>query len=253
MVDDNSSEWQARLEALKTRAGDARQTWIRHRERDAESNIPSRPIFVEFSGTPKSGKSSSIETVRHFFRRNDFKTLAPAEGASRRTPAFLKDDLLAFNIWSGCYSLTHLLERANEESPFDLVLLDRGLFDVNCWLRLLEARDELTREAREIFQRFFLFDDWRSKTDIVALFTVDPEIALSREHANNLSLEHGRAMNPAFLTELNQLYHTMADELGTEFTHFIRLDTSSGQQTQREISYQISEAIIDHIQSAHSL
>ena len=67
-------------------------------------------MFIEFSGTPKSGKSTCIEIVAHFFRRLDFKVLAPAEGASRRTPYYLKEDWMAFNTWSASYALMHVLE-----------------------------------------------------------------------------------------------------------------------------------------------
>lgn len=64
------------------------------------SNPPARPVFVEFSGTPKSGKSTCIDIVSHFFRRVGFNVLAPTEGASKRTPYYLRRDLVAFNTWS---------------------------------------------------------------------------------------------------------------------------------------------------------
>ena len=47
-----------------------------------------RPVFIEFAGTPKSGKSTCIEIVRHFFHRLEYKVLTPAEGASQRTPYY---------------------------------------------------------------------------------------------------------------------------------------------------------------------
>ena len=50
-----------------------------------QSGTPVRPVFVEFSGTPKSGKSTCIDIVSHFFRRVGFNVLAPTEGASKRT------------------------------------------------------------------------------------------------------------------------------------------------------------------------
>jgi putative protein kinase ArgK-like GTPase of G3E family len=52
-----------------------------------------RPRFIEFAGTPKSGKSTCIDTVSHFFRRNGYKVLTPTEGASKRTPYYLKENL----------------------------------------------------------------------------------------------------------------------------------------------------------------
>ena len=44
-----------------------------------------RPLFVEFSGTPKSGKSTCIEIVTHFFRRQDMsRFLQKSELTERR-------------------------------------------------------------------------------------------------------------------------------------------------------------------------
>ena len=75
-------------------SGDDDREELRHRAEGVLETLraPARPVFVEFAGTPKSGKSTCIEIVRHFFRRLDYKVLAPAEGASRRTPYYLKDD-----------------------------------------------------------------------------------------------------------------------------------------------------------------
>jgi hypothetical protein len=64
-----------------------------------------RPTFIEFSGSPKSGKSSCIDIVAHFFRRLNFSVLAPTEGASKRTPYYLKDDLVTFNTCEHGYPL----------------------------------------------------------------------------------------------------------------------------------------------------
>ena len=32
-----------------------------------------RAFVIEFAGTPKSGKSTSVEAIRHFFARNGFR------------------------------------------------------------------------------------------------------------------------------------------------------------------------------------
>ncbi len=96
-----------------------------------------RPFFVEFAGTPKAGKSTCIDIVSHFFRRTGFHVLAPAEGASKRTPFYLKKDWIAFNTWSACYALQHVLEGAHSGEPYNIVMLDRGLFDALAWFEFL--------------------------------------------------------------------------------------------------------------------
>ena len=55
------------------------------------------PVIIEFSGSPKSGKTTNIDIIDHFFRRSNFKVWAPTEGASKRTPYNLRRDLVAFN------------------------------------------------------------------------------------------------------------------------------------------------------------
>ena len=115
-----------------------------------------KPLLVEFSGTPKSGKSTCIDIVAHFFRRTGFNVLAPTEGASKRTPYYLKDDLVAFNTWSACYALTHLLEGLYHSDRHNVAILDRGLFDALVWFELLESEGSISSSERDQIHNFLL-------------------------------------------------------------------------------------------------
>jgi hypothetical protein len=127
----------------------------------------SRPLFVEFAGTPKSGKSTCIDTVNHFFRRLGYTVLAPTEGASKRTPYYLKDNLVSYNAWSATYALTHILEGRYGTDQYQLVIMDRGLFDALAWFELLKARTQVTEQECATIQDFLLIDHWRALVDIV--------------------------------------------------------------------------------------
>ena len=48
----------------------------------AEDSEVRLPLIVEFSGSPKSGKSSVINILTHLFKRLGAEVAAPAEGAS---------------------------------------------------------------------------------------------------------------------------------------------------------------------------
>ena len=186
---------------------------------------PARPVFVEFAGTPKSGKSTCIEIVRHFFRRLDYKVLAPAEGASRRTPYYLKDDLIAFNTWSASYALMHVLEGLHGSDQYDLAILDRGLFDALAWFELLASRDEISSDVRDQVQSFLQIEYWRSAIDAVLLFTTDAETAMARENSDKLISEHGQAMNPEFLADLNGAYGRVRTKYADQFSRFEIINT----------------------------
>jgi hypothetical protein len=122
----------------------------------------------------KSGKSTCIDIVAHFFRRLQFKVLAPTEGASKRTPYYLKNDLVAFNTWSASYALTHILEGLYHSDRYHVAILDRGLFDALVWFDLMAAQGTITRETCTTVHTFLLLEKWRVTTDVVSLFKSKP-------------------------------------------------------------------------------
>lgn len=217
---------------------------------DALPDGPERPIFIEFSGTPKSGKSTCIDIVAHFFRRLGFRVLAPTEGASKRTPYYLKDDLIAFNTWSASYALTHIVEGLHSSDKYHLAILDRGLFDSLAWFQLLLNRGEITQSDCARIQDFLLIEKWSSAIDYVFLFTADPGTSLERENRFTLINEPGRAMNRQFLDELNLAYDEVRERYGNEFRGFQTLDTSDVQATTPQTTAaQVVDLILDQFQS----
>ena len=231
---------------LRERAGRIRD--------DLRGHPLERPLFVEFAGTPKSGKSTCIDIVAHFFRRLGYKVLAPAEGASRRTPYYLKDDLVAFNTWSASYALMHVLEGIHGSDKYDLAILDRGLFDALAWFQLLSMRDEITEEVRDKVQNFLLIDTWRSNIDAVLMFSTDPKTALSREVSDKIIADEGRAMNLAFLSQLNDAYEQVRADYADAFTRFTTIDTSDAKETSpRSTAEEAAAWILDVFESTLAL
>ena len=198
---------------------------------DLRNGNPERPVFIEFAGTPKSGKSTCIEIVTHFFRRLEFKVLAPVEGASRRTPYYLKDNWVAFNTWSASYSLMHILEATHGSDKYDLAILDRGLFDALAWFQLLTTRGDIDEGTRDRIHDFLLIDEWRSKIDAVFLFTSDANTSLDRENRDKIISDEGRAMNAEFLPQLNRAYQIVRETHAGVFPRFVDIDTSGSKNT----------------------
>ena len=203
------------------------------------------PIFVEFAGTPKSGKSTCIDTINHFFRRVGYKVLAPTEGVSKRTPYYLKENLVAFNAWSATYALTHILEGRYGADEYNLVIMDRGLFDALAWFELLQGRGDVTGEECSVIQNFLMVGHWRQLVDVVFLFKTDPDTSLERENRDKLIGEPGQAMNPYFLADLNGAYQTISDKYSSQFRNLEIVDTGQGQNTTlQSTAFQVAEKII---------
>lgn len=222
--------------------------------RESASNVLSdldkirldRPFFFEFSGSPKSGKSTCIDIVAHFFRRLGYRVLAPTEGASKRTPYYLKEDLVAFNAWSACYAIMHVLESLYHSDKYHLAILDRGLFDALTWFEFLAERSELPREECDLVHKFLLLDKWRASIDGVFLFMSDPETSMSRENRDKIISDTGRAMNPDTLEALNRAYEQVKQTYAAEFPMFEVVETSEVRGTSpRSTAAEVVTSILD--------
>ncbi len=235
-------------EKLKQLADKARDLLASLDARPAEQR---RPVFVEFAGTPKSGKSTCIDTINHFFRRAHsgdlrYKVLAPTEGASKRTPYHLKDNWVAFNAWSATYALTHILEGQYGSDEYHLVIMDRGLFDALAWFEVLQSQSQVTDKECAIIQDFLLVDHWRQFVDTVFLFKTDPTTSLERENRDKLIREPGQAMNPDFLARLNEAYQKVREKYSRHFLSLHEINTGSGENTTpQSTAFQVAEKIID--------
>ncbi len=210
-----------------------------------KSNPSAHPVFVEFSGTPKSGKSTCIDIVYHFFHRVGFNVLAPTEGASKRTPYYLKDNLVAFNTWSASYALTHILEGLHHSDKYHLAILDRGLFDALAWFQFLKSDGKIPLETCETIQNFISLKEWRSVIDSVFLFTADSKTSMERENADKLIDEPGKAMNHEVLKRLNQAYSEVRSKYGSEFK-ITDINTSKNENsTVQSTAAQVADSILD--------
>lgn len=196
-----------------------------------------KPIFVEFAGTPKSGKSSCIDTVAHFFRREGFSVLAPTEGASKRTPPFLKKDLLFYNAWAASYALAQMLEARYHSDSYHLTLLDRGIFDAMVWFELVASGQIETTGARigpedlEKISNFLMLAPWRELIDVVVFFKVDPATSMARENEGALIRKEGRAMNEPTLAALNETYDRVWQNHENDIEGMLLIDTSPAEVT----------------------
>ena len=168
--------------------------------------------MVEFAGSPKAGKTTNIDIVTHFFKRTDFKTWAPTEGASKRTPYYLRRDLVAFNAWALNYAISEILIAYHNVEEYDLVVLDRGPFDSLAWMRVLRDDGELTPDEYTRIQAFARHPKWAKLVERVYLFTCRPETSLKREHEAKLIRSDGTAMNKTMLGKLHEQYSTLGKD-----------------------------------------
>lgn len=201
-----------------------------------------RPIVIEFSGSPKAGKTSCINSLELFLKRNGFSVKIVQERASV-CPVSDKQSPM-FNLWTACMSLAGLIGTLEDKkSNVDVLILDRGIFDALCWFEWLVSNSKMEEKQRCITENFLLMEELIKNIDIVFAFSVEPKISIDREYANLLTNKPGSIMNQKVLAEyLEAIKNTYS--LKRNFFHEVfMIDTSNKNQDQ--VGKEVTETTLD--------
>lgn len=188
-----------------------------------------RPIVIEFSGSPKAGKTSCINSLELFLKRNGFTVNIVQERASV-CPVSDKQSPM-FNLWTACMSLAGLIGTLeNKKNQVDVLILDRGIFDALCWFQWLVDNKKMEKEQKEITEKFLLMEEFIKCIDIVFAFCVSPKVSIEREYATLLTDKLGSIMNEKVLGEyLESIEHTIVNK--SDFFHKVfKIETSCKNQ-----------------------
>ncbi|MCB9653810.1 MAG: hypothetical protein H6729_06740 [Deltaproteobacteria bacterium] len=191
------------------------------RLRDLLRGQARRAFVLEFTGTPKAGKSTSVEVLKAFFKQAGYHVHLLKERAAD-CPLPMKGHFF-FNAWTTATMLAEVLE--TYETNVDLLILDRGFFDALIWLELQDRRAQVTRQEKEVFANFVLLDRWRSLVDCTVVMKVEPLKALERERSTQIVERTGSMMNERSLAEFNEALADASQQYGSRFS-LIEIDTT---------------------------
>ena len=136
-----------------------------------------RPFIIEFAGTPKSGKTTTISAIHQFLKRNGVVVRTFQERAS--VAPLVDKGTAFFNTWVTCATLNGIIE-ALEDEKLDVLILDRGLFDGLVWIDWQEKTHRVSRAEAEGFRSFVLTPRWRGLVDLVFVMHCDARTSLER-------------------------------------------------------------------------
>lgn len=227
----------------KTIDEQVRELEQRAKELHSIVELAPRAFVVEFAGTPKSGKSTSVEAIWYFFRRHGFSVHVLSERAAQ-CPIPMKGHLF-FNTWCATTMLAELLE--NVDTKTDIIIADRGLFDALIWFQTQAKRGELLDEELNQIESFLLMDRWKNLFDLVAVLHADAATALIRENAHRITERTGSIMNTSMLETLSDAVGEAIELYGNKFSNVIRIDTEHGDI--RSVNARLLSQILNHFES----
>ena len=189
---------------------------------DNNPRAAKRPLIIEFSGSPKAGKTRCIHGLELFLKRNGFRAEVFTERASI-APIQSKGHLF-FNAWVSCASLQGMLESLYRE--LDVFILDRGLFDALVWNEWLRTTGKITQQEADALDNFFRLPQWTDLVDLVIVMSCDPQVSLEREYADQLTTKRGTIMAIDPLVQIQKAIDATIQRSGSRFKHIVTMDTT---------------------------
>lgn len=210
-----------------------------------------RPILIEFCGSPKSGKSTTITSLNIFLKRNGFKTNVLSERASvcpvrnKRHPFF--------NIWTLTSAVAEIIQHLVEgKDKVDIIIADRGIFDSLCWFEWLNTNPTtnapyLDDISYKNLRHFALMDFWHGYIDLIYVLQVKPVTSIKREYANLLTEKRGSIMTEPVLEGFNKSIQSVIEKHGNKFRRITKIDTDTDEMDDEpnRVSYEVTSNVLN--------
>lgn len=207
-----------------------------------------RPLLIEFCGSPKSGKSTTITSLNQFLKRNGFTTTVLTERASVCPVSNKKDPF--FNIWTLTSAVAEIIEHLDKNDT-DIIIADRAIFDALCWFEWLNKNDSiespyLNDENYKSLISFIKMDLLKDYIDIVYVFKVKPKISIEREYSNLLTDKRGSIMRESTLKSFSESVDNVINTHKQDFREVITIDTGTRENNQSPnvVSYNVTKSIL---------
>ena len=197
-----------------------------------------RPIVIEFSGLPNSGKTTLLFNLKEFFKDSKIKTLIVWETAEF-LPSVIPSGSIAQNLWITLETIQKNLELKFVED-FDLILLDRGVYNQLYWSTLYTENESYSLFTRGIINAFSgMYDMW---PDYLYVIDVDVDESLKRRMLNEKSVTFSKK---EFLTNYKKTFKKFYEKI----ENVLYIDTThlSKDEVALEVYSKIKQIIKDEV------
>lgn len=198
-----------------------------------------KSYFFEFSGMPKAGKTTVIESVRHFFRRNGY-SVKNYHGHDRNLDID-KSNARELNFVLAAHAADYIVAHSVTDREPTIHFLDRGIFDRAVFTELMHKQSKIDNNEAEVLTRFLMLEQNRKLVDGLFVFVVEPQISLEREYAGTLIRSPGRVMNKEYLLNFKNTVLDCYQQYGKGFKNKILISTDK--ESPRDTGITIAKCI----------
>lgn len=190
----------------------------------------SKPFVIEFIGTPRTGKTTTINNLYDFFKKGGFKVeLIEEFTTSKYYKENLKNKFDQMNLGDGNIAIIDEVYKQLQkslESDKDIILIDRSINDRQIWNYRRYIRGDMSEE-----QYLATRDKYRTISneliDFLLITYADSMISLRRDYISSLALEKRKFLNQENIEEYNNCLNDLQGLFSESVDSLLLLDTSN--------------------------
>lgn len=189
-----------------------------------------KPFVIEFSGTPRTGKTTILNNLQDFFRKGEFKVKLLEElTTSTYYKKVLLPQLKGLSSPNINMAIINEITKQLEEEVLkdnDIILVDRSLNDRIIWnFREYKWGRMIKKQYEGMFNKYSSLS--KGLIDMLVLTYADPLISLKRDYFNSLALEKRRFLNLENIEEYNNALKSLEPVFKDNVKKVIKVDTSN--------------------------
>lgn len=211
-----------------------------------------KPYVIEFTGTPRTGKTTLIKNIEDFFKKCNFSVTVLEEfTTSDRYKKEIKPRLKneyenIVNMEIPKYVLEDLNTAINKKP--DVILIDRSLLDRMIWVERLYNKEGISKENYDNYIKEYI-PIIRNKINIIIGTYTDSLTALKRDYKANLSLEKRSFLSKKNVDEYNSALVNINKISKNNNINFNMYDTTM--KSEREVSFEIIDTILSDMRRVY--
>lgn len=205
-----------------------------------------KPFVIEFCGTPRTGKTSSILNLYDFFKKGGFMVAIIEEFT---TSKYYKEKIRTKKNNEDIQNLNlDIIENIEKQlkksinSNNEIILIDRSLNDRQIW-NYNCFKDKNMDEKTYIETKEKYANISKKLIDFLVITYTDSMTSLRRDYASSLALENRTFLNKENIDKYNNSLNTIKEEIDSNVENYIFLDTTN--MTYMDSSINIAENIMN--------
>lgn len=212
----------------------------------------SKPFVIEFSGTPRTGKTTIINNLYDFFKKGGFNVTIIEEFTTSKyykeifKPKY-KDVSSTESNMEIIKEVTDQLEKALNSNK-EIIIIDRSINDRQIWNYRRYIRgdmpEELYLETRKKYSKIS-----KKLIDFLVITYATPLISLKRDYYSSLALEKRNFLNIDNINEYNNSLENLQELFKSSEENLIILDTSL--MNIDDVSVEVASQIIPAIRKKY--